>query len=172
MTDELTDGTARPTRRLRVALGSLAVVVVALGVAAIVLALELSRAKALDEAREDAVQAARQEALNLTSIDNEDLEADLKRVLDGATGEFREDFSQRAEQLRGILRQNQVVSQGRVIEAAVVRSDEDTATVLVVVDGTVKNVAIPQGAPRNYRMQLDLEKHDGRWLTSSLQFVG
>lgn len=124
------------------------------------------------DARAAALASARQEALNLTSIDSRAVEADLKRVLDGATGEFRADFAQRSTQLRSVLAQNAVVAEGRVLDAALVRGDRDTATALVVVDSSVKNKAAPQGRSNTYRMQLDLERHGGRWLTATLQFVG
>ena len=133
------------------------------------------KAKEIDDrqaARTAALAAARQEALNLTSIDTRDIDADLKAVLDGATGGFRTDFAARAADLKKVLADNNVIAEGNVLEAALVRADDASATALVVVDSTVKNKAAPQGRANTYRMQLDLEKHNGRWLTSTLQFVG
>ena len=143
-----------------------------LAAGALVGAVKLRDTANRNDARAAALGAARQEALNLTSIDGKDIDADLKRVQDGATGGFAKDFAQRAKDLRTVLTENAVVAEGHVIDAALVRGDLDTATVLVVVDSTVKNKAVPAGRANTYRMQLDLERHGSRWLTSALQFVG
>jgi Mce-associated membrane protein len=161
-----------PRRSSTVLVAVLSVLLVLLRAAALVGALQLREAKQRDDARAAALVAARQEALNLTSIDGRDIDADLKRVLDDATGGFKADFAQRSKDLKTVLTENQVVAEGKVLEAALVRSDTQTATALVVVDSNVKNKAAPQGRSNTYRMQLDLEKHGNRWLTSALQFVG
>jgi Mce-associated membrane protein len=161
-----------PPRAPVALVAALAVVLALLAGGALVGAVKLRDAARRDDARAAALAAARQEALNLTSIDGKDIDADLKRVQDGATGAFAKDFAQRAKDLKSVLTQNAVVAEGRVIDAALVRGDLDTATVLVVVDSTVKNTSVPAGRANTYRMQLDLERHGGRWLTSALQFVG
>ena len=136
--------------------------------------------------REDVLRAARQSALNLTSIDNREFAADVQRVLEGATGAFRADFEARSQDLEAVLTENQVVSEGSVIEAALVELQEDgtaapsalpcpaeaCATALVVVDSNVRNTAVPEGRVNTYRMKLQLERFDGQWLTSMLEFVG
>ena len=161
-----------PRRSPTVLIAVLSVLLILLAAAALVGALQLREDKQRDDARADALVAARQEALNLTSIDGRDIDADLQRVLDDATGGFKTDFAQRSKDLKTVLTENQVIAEGKVLEAALVRSDLDTATALVVVDSNVKNKAAPQGRSNTYRMQLDLERHNGRWLTSALQFVG
>ena len=170
--DATTPASDTPRRASTVLVASLSVLLLLLAAAALVGALKLREQSQRDDARAGALAAARQEALNLTSIDGRDIDADLKRVLDGATGGFKTDFAQRSKDLKTVLTENQVVAEGRVLEAALVRSDSETATALVVVDSTVKNKATPNGRSNTYRMQLDLERHDGRWLTSALQFVG
>jgi Mce-associated membrane protein len=93
-------------------------------------------------------------------------------VLDGATGEFRSDFAARADDLERLLTENEVVADGEVLEAGIVRSDRRSATALVVVDSTVSNTQTPNGRVNSYRMKLELEKVGDRWLTSVLEFVG
>lgn len=168
------EASASPTaRRAPVAMVVvLAVALVLLSAGALVGAVKLRDAAQRDNARAGALAAARQEALNLTSIDGKDIDGDIKRVQQGATGGFATDFANRSKDLKSVLTENQVVAQGRVIDAALVRGDLDTATALVVVDSSVKNKAAPAGRDNTYRMQLDLERHGNRWLTSSLQFVG
>lgn len=166
-------GTGTVGRRTPVALVvGVGVLLLALLAAAIVGSILLRGYDERATARAAALAAARQEALNLTSIDGRDIEADLERVLDGATGQFKTDFAQRSADLKKVLAENNVIAEGRVLEAALVRADTESATALVVVDSSVKNKAAPQGRSNTYRMQLDLERHNGRWLTSTLQFVG
>jgi Mce-associated membrane protein len=124
------------------------------------------------QAREDVLRAAAQSALNLTSIDNEEFDEDVARVLEGATGVFRADFESRSKDLKQVLTENEVVSEGKIVETALVELDGDAATALVVVDSNVKNTAVPEGRVNTYRMKLQLERRDGQWLTSQLEFVG
>ena len=161
---------SRPVRRVLLALGALTMV---LAVAVIVLAVQLRGYGKTDDARAAALAAARQSALNLTSIDTRDFDADVKRVAESATGAFLSDFQQRVQDkgFRDALTQSQVISEGRIVDAGLVRSDSRNATVLVVIDTTVRNTATPEGRVNPYRMQLELELRDGRWLTSDLQFV-
>ena len=166
------DGTEAPRRTATALIVVLSVLLVALAAAAVFGALELREMSQRDKARAAALAAARQEALNLTSIDGRDIDADLARVVAGATGGFKTDFEQRSKDLKSVLTENQVVAEGRVLEAALVRADDSTATALVVVDSNVKNKATPAGRSNTYRMQLDLERQGDRWLTSALQFVG
>src|SRR5690349_11368954 len=46
----------------------------------------------LDTARQQALAAARQEAVDFVSISAATIDGDLKRIADGATGDFRDEF--------------------------------------------------------------------------------
>jgi len=170
--DEEREEEATTRGRGRWLLVALAVLLALLALAMLVLGLRLRSAAAEQDAREDALRYASQLATNLTSISVQDLDADFEQVLDGATGEFEQDFSERSANLRQVLTTNEVVSEGTVLEAALVRADDETATALVVVDATVRNKANPQGGVTTYRMKLELERQGERWLTSTLEFVG
>ncbi|MER7377127.1 hypothetical protein [Streptomyces lanatus] len=125
-----------------------------------------------DRHRQDILAAARQSALNFTSLDYRHYDRDSANVLSGATGDFKKQFTAQTEQLTELVRQNKSVSEGQVLEAGIVRSDANSARVLVVADSKVTNTAVPQGEARTYRLQLDLVHRDGRWLTSDVEFVG
>ncbi|MCL8010320.1 hypothetical protein [Streptomyces sp. AS02] len=136
------------------------------------LALTLSAQRETDQRRQDILAAARQSALNFTSLDYRHYDRDSANVLSGATGDFKKQFAAQTEQLTDLVDQNKSVSEGQVLEAGIVRSDDDSARVLVVADSKVTNTAVPQGEARTYRLQLDLVLRDGRWLTSDVEFVG
>jgi Mce-associated membrane protein len=146
------------------------------GVACLVLvALTVPRLAATDEReqrRTEVLQAARQAAVNFTTLDYRQLDRDLGRVLDGATGEFRSQFEAGTKDLSELVTANQAVSEGEVLEAGIVSDDADSARVLVVADSTVTNAAETEPQKRHYRLQLDLVRDGERWLVSDLQFVG
>lgn len=125
-----------------------------------------------DERSQDVLAAARQEALNFISIDYRNFAQDSNNVLSGATGDFKQQFSDQSKTLQGLVTSNKAVSTGQVLRAGVVSSSPTAARVLVVADATVANSAAPAGQVRNYRLQLDLVDQNGQWLTSDIEFVG
>lgn len=136
------------------------------------LSMRLYEQRAAEQRRQDILAAARQSALNFTSLDYRRYGQDSARVLKGATGDFRKEFTAQTEELTELVARNKSVSEGQVLDAGIVRSDEDSARVLVVADSKVTNTAVPKGEARTYRLQLDLVHEDGRWLTSDVEFVG
>ncbi|MFJ5994176.1 hypothetical protein [Streptomyces sp. NPDC092370] len=136
------------------------------------LAFGLYQQREADQRRQGILAAARQSALNFTSLDYRHYDRDSANVLAGATGEFKKQFTAQTDQLTKLVAHNKSVSEGQVLEAGIVRSDEDSARVLVVADSKVTNTAAPEGEARTYRLQLDLVHKDGRWLTSDVEFVG
>jgi Mce-associated membrane protein len=125
-----------------------------------------------DMRREDILSAARQSALNFTSLDYRHYDRDSANVLKGATGDFKKQFSAQTHDLTELVAQNRSVSEGQVLDAGIVRCDAHSARVLVVADSKVTNTAVPKGEARTYRLQLDLVYRGGRWLTSDVEFVG
>ena len=171
------DSASRPAGRLstRSRAGLLAVLAV-VSVAAVALSAttltRLSDTSERDKRRTAVLGAARQQAVNFTTLDYQHLDRDLGRVLRGATGDFRKQFRSGTKDLSTLVTQNKAVSRGEVLDAGLVSSDDDSARVLVVADSTVTNAADPKPQKRHYRMQLDLVRHGDRWLVSDLQFVG
>ncbi|MCQ4043292.1 hypothetical protein ACFOSC_01020 [Streptantibioticus rubrisoli] len=121
---------------------------------------------------QDILAAARQLALNFTSLDYRHYDQDSKNVLNLATGDFRQQFASQTSNLTQLVTTNKSVSEGQVLDAGIARADAKSASVLVAVDSKVTNVSAPQGQARNYRLQVDLVFQGGRWLTSNVEFVG
>jgi len=151
---------------------ALAVLVLALLVTGGVLLSQWQEARAEDERRREVLRAATAEVVAFTTLDYRDIEPSVDRVLEGATGDFKEQFESSRPQLEQLSRDNESVSEGRVLKAGVVSMDEDSATVVVVADSQVTNKSTDEPQPRHYRLQLDLVLEGDRWLTSDLQFVG
>lgn len=163
---------ARSRSRLVVVLSALCVllVLVCLVLALVVRAHRATRSDAAT-ARENALAAGRQAILNLDALSATTIDKDLARVVAGATGTFKDQFVKAQGDLKSLVVAGKTESQGKILSAGVVRSDLDTATVLVAVDRLVKDTAHPDGVTAHDRWKLDLERHDGRWLVSALDAV-
>jgi Mce-associated membrane protein len=158
--------------RVRLLSAGLVAATVLTTVAAVWLGLKLADQRGAEQRRQDVLAAARQSALNFTSLDYRHYDRDSRNVLKGATGDFKKQFAAQTAQLTKLVAQNKSVSEGQVLEAGIVRSDARSARVLVVADSKVTNTAAPEGQARTYRLQLDLVRAGGRWLTSDVTFVG
>jgi Mce-associated membrane protein len=164
-------GPVRAGRRTVLTAGLVAATVLATALSAW-LGVLLSGQRTAEQRRQDVLAAARQSALNFTSLDYRHYGRDSANVLKGATGDFKKEFAAQTEELTKLVTRNKSVSEGQVLDAGIVRSDEHSARVLVVADSKVTNTAAPEGQARTYRLQLDLVHQDGRWLTSDVAFVG
>ncbi|MBO0828049.1 MAG: hypothetical protein J2P24_09730, partial [Streptosporangiales bacterium] len=112
-----------------------------------------------DESRRQVVlQAARQQALNFTTIGYPTVDRDINRVIAGATGDFKSSYQQNRGTIKDTVTKNKSTSKGEVLDAGLVSIDSDSAVALVVADASVTNVAYKKPTLRNYRMQLDLSK--------------
>jgi Mce-associated membrane protein len=165
-------GFLAPGVRARVLSAGLVVATVLTTALTIWLSVQLYDRHEAEQRRQDILAAARQSALNFTSLDYRHYSQDSGNVLKSATGDFKKQFAAQTEELTQLVAQNKSVSEGQVLEAGIVRSDGHSARVLVVADSKVTNTAVPQGEARTYRLQLDLVYRNGRWLTSDVEFVG
>jgi Mce-associated membrane protein len=117
------------------------------------------------------VAAARQGIVNLTSLDFNKAKEDVQRVLDTATGAFRDDFQKRAEDFESVVKDSKAVTEGSVAAAAVESMNNDSAVVLVLANERVTNIAGAKDQPRTFRFRVSVV-HDGDQLKlSKVEFV-
>lgn len=147
------------------------VLAAALVAAASLLLLKLNDANADEDSRQSALQVARQVAVDLTTVTKDTAQQDVNRLLDVATGSFKDQFARQADVFRKVVQQASVTSKGTVAEAGVSSVDGDTVTVLAAVSATVQNADAPDGEQRQYRMKMQLHHEGDRWLVSDLEFV-
>ena len=159
------------TRRETLLIGLLALAAVAAVVAVVLLADRLGDLPEEEARRQEILQTARQQGVNITTLDYQTVDEDLQRVLALSTGTFRKEFRAGTKDLTDLVVKNKAVSTGEVLEAGIVTADSDSARVLVVADSTVSNGSSAQPQVRHYRMQLDMVRRGERWLTSTLTFV-
>ncbi len=123
----------------------------------------------LKTAAEEAQRAAVSYAQVLTSIDSDKVDENFQEVLDGATGEFKDMYTQSSVELRQLLIENKATARGVVIESAVQSASKDKAVVLLFVDQSVSNAKLPDPRIDRSRMKMTLEKVDGRWRASKVE---
>lgn len=154
-------------RRLSVAAGA-AVLVAAIAMS-VLLGSQVWHQHKLDEAGRQAQAAATTYAEVLTSIDSSKVDENFARVLDGATGEFKDMYTQSSVQLRQLLIDNKAAAHGMVLESAVKSASTDSVEVLLFVDQSVSNAANPQPRLDRSRIRMTMKKLDGRWLASKVE---
>ncbi len=168
---------SRLTGHLRTYAVALGVLCLALLVASVVLAVQVRSRSAsqqdLDQARADAVVAARQEMLNLDALSAATYDKDLARILAGATGTFQKQAASSfaLAMFKKPYLDRKSVSSGTIVVAGVVRADQSTATVLVADDRLLRDTSLKTGSVAKARWQFDMEKHDGHWLLANLERV-
>lgn len=118
-----------------------------------------------------AAAAATTEVEGLIDISGSTSEADMARLLDGATAGFRSELEAQTDRLQKALSDNAVKATGEAVSTGVVKLADGRATVVVAAVGTVANKKTKQAEPRNYRLRVDLQKVDDAWLVSGLEFV-
>ncbi|SHG80449.1 hypothetical protein [Geodermatophilus nigrescens] len=151
----------------------LAVLLVALVAAGVWLALPLFRGDTDSPVRTDTyvevLQAARSGVVDLTSFDAVTIDDDIEQVRRVATGDLRDESLAQLQDRRQELVDAQAVVQTEVVGAGVVAADEDSGTVLLVLQSTQQSTASPQAQVLRYRIQVELVREDGRWVLSGIQ---
>jgi Mce-associated membrane protein len=127
-----------------------------------------------DDGRQAAVQAARVEAVNLTTISYETADRDLARIIAAATGTLKTQFVTQRKQLPTVLRRDKSISIGTVLAAGVTSQRGNTVKVLVAVDAQVSSAQSTKAGKlvKHYRMDMTLVRISGHWLVSQVGFSG
>jgi hypothetical protein len=161
-------GQGRPAPRvsarlIRIVSLVLAVVLVLAAGAAVWMALKARSADDQKEDRARAVSVASQFALRVDTFEGKDIDAYSKRIQELLTTKYKSEFDKQFEPFKQVYAQAQAVGTGKVLMAGVASYDDDSATVLVVHDGSVKS-KLGQSQVRHQRWTVNMVKVRGRWL--------
>ena len=121
--------------------------------------------------RQELVQVARQGAVNLTSIDFEHVDADVKRILDSSTGEFLDEFNSRSGPFIEVVKKVQSKSVGTVTAAGIESVNGQEGQVLVAVTVKTSTKGVPDEQPRYWRMRMTVAKQGADAKVSKVAFV-
>lgn len=125
----------------------------------------------VQQQRRQFLEVGRQAALNLTTIDFGEVDKDVSRILDSATGQFLDDFQKRAQPFIDVVRQAKSRSEGTVAEAGIESIDGNGAQVLVAVQVKTSVEGGAGSQPRGWRMRIDVQKVGSDIKVSDVQFV-
>jgi Mce-associated membrane protein len=156
---------------VRLALVAGLVVILALGGLTGWLGFRAYQSHQADAQRKVFLQVGRQGALNLTTIDFQHVDEDVKRILDSATGTFYDDFQQRAQPFTEVVRQVRSTSVGTVTEAGIESESADEAQVLVAVAVHTTIEGQPEQQQRPWRMRILVQKVGDDTKVSNVEFV-
>ncbi|HLS75187.1 MAG TPA: hypothetical protein VK083_00145 [Nocardia sp.] len=127
------------------------------------------RNQTLLNAHEEARQAACDYAPRLADYDANNLDAYFSGVLEGATGQWYEQFDDTSRELREVLTEGQVVSTVQSVECAIKTGDQTSAEAVVMIGQTISSVGTQgQPSPGQLAMVLRMEKTEGRWLVNQV----
>lgn len=165
--------TEKPRRnwRFRAVVAALAVLTVLAVAAGIFSYMQVRSDSEADRLRAEAVQAASQQAVNLLTVNSGNVDAQLAALTGNATGDFQRQFEGIAKTFGDVVRQGQVDSTGRVESAGVDQISGDTARVQLALSSDVRNAQSKDPQTRQYRITVDLERKEDRWLVAGMQFV-
>ncbi|MDF3337837.1 DUF3329 domain-containing protein [Mycolicibacterium septicum] len=158
-------------RRRRVLVGAVVAVFVAALALSGFLGWQVWQTHQVAQAGKQAQDAAVTYAQILTSIDSSKVDENFNQVLSGATGEFKDMYSQSSMQLRQLLIDNKASAHGVVVDSAVQSASKDKVVVLLFVDQSVSNTTVPDPRIDRSRIKMTMEKVDGQWRASKVELA-
>lgn len=160
-----------PRSRWTVLVAGLSTLLVALLVATVALFVQNTRVDDLAAQRPVVMDAARKVALDLTTTSPDTAGQRIQSLIQGSTGQFRNEISATSAAFETILKQSEVSSSAIVTAAGIEQLQADTATALVSVTIAITNNEAPQGTVQRAKMAVQLQRDGDRWLVSAVEYV-
>jgi hypothetical protein len=120
----------------------------------------------------EALQAARSGVVDMTSFDYLTLDDDIEQIRRVSTGELREEAVDELDASRQQITDAQAVINTEVVGGGVTKAGSSAATVWLVIQSTQESNQSEQAQVARYRIEVELEKPDGRWLLSGIKGTG
>ena len=125
----------------------------------------------VQQQRELFIQAGRQGALNLTTIDWQHADSDVQRILDSATGTFYDEFSKRRQLFIEVVKKAQSKSVGTITEAGLESESGDEAQLMVAVSVKTASLGAAEQPPGAWRIRISVMKVGTEVKISNVRFV-
>lgn len=135
------------------------------------MAWQLRAANQLHAREAEAAAVARQGVVNIMSLDFTNAEGDVQRVIDSATGKFKEDFESESKFLIEALEKSKVITEVTVNAVAVDSLNDDTAVVLVSAKSQASNAEDQRQDPQQFRVAVTLARDSGALKMSQVDFL-
>jgi Mce-associated membrane protein len=169
--DGFKDAALADTSHMRLALVSGTVVALVLTALVGWLGFAAYQSHRVQQQRELFIQAGRQGALNLTTIDWQHADSDVQRILDSATGTFRDEFSERRQPFIEVVKKAQSKSVGTITEAGLESESGDEAQLMVAVSVKTASLGAAEQPPGAWRIRISVLKVGNEVKISNVRFV-
>lgn len=125
------------------------------------------------EARDSALDAARQAALNLTSMNPDDVDGSMKLMQSSMTGQMLDEFDQNRDRIKQTAEQAKTRLESTVLGSSLISldSERDKASAIVVVKQTQTAPNVPVQSFRA-TWTLDMAKVGGTWRVDQANSLG
>ncbi len=156
------------------AAATMAAIVLTIGFAAASTYMVLQHRDANQRQKREAafVAGAKQGVVNMISLDFTKAKADVQRVIDSSTGQFRDEFQQRSNDFISVVEQSKAITEGTVNAAALESVADTSAVVLVAATSRVTNS--PPGKdepPKIWRLRVTVADDGGKYKMSKVEYV-
>lgn len=121
--------------------------------------------------RAEFAAAAEQVAVTLMSVDFDDPQTGVQRILDNSVDPFRSEFQSTTTDFVKLSEDAEVTTKAVANAAAVQSISGDTAVVLVAASSTVTTAEGVAEAPRSWQLKLDLRRDGDRIKMSKVDFL-
>jgi Mce-associated membrane protein len=115
--------------------------------------------------------AGRQSVVTLMSLDYNQAQEDVQRIIDNSIGQFKDDFQNQSADFVKVAQESKVITEVTVNSVAVESMSDDSAVVLVAATSRVTNTAGANQEPRSWRLSVDLQRDGGQIKMSKVEFV-
>lgn len=117
------------------------------------------------------LEAGRQAALDLTSVEYTRVEADVQRILAASTGSFRADFERRSPPFVEEVLRTKSTSVGQIVEAAVESVAGEQAKVIVAVRVTTTRDGSSDQRVKSWRMRVSVSRTGAGFKVSNVEMI-
>ncbi|MFC9664652.1 hypothetical protein ACFVJ5_30845 [Nocardia sp. NPDC127606] len=121
------------------------------------------------EVQNSARTTACEYAKTMTNYNAQNIDQYIGNVLDGATGEFKTEFSKTSSELKDVITSAQIKSEARDTSCGVANADDEHAEVVVAMSVSISSLGT-QGrqVPSQISLVATMDRIDGHWLVSKL----
>lgn len=160
---------ARLRRRAKAALRGVAAVIFVAAVSAVCYeSWLLAQQRQRNLATAQAVDAAANYAVTLTSTSTDTIDQNITDILNGATGEFKDRYTKASSRLRQALIEYKVSTRGVVVDSAVKAAVKDRVDTVLLVQESVTNSMSHDPHTELTAVRITMERVNGRWLASKV----
>ncbi|AMU67776.1 hypothetical protein [Mycobacteroides abscessus] len=153
------------------ALTAAAIVAIAIVALAAIIGRLYEEQRIEEQSSREALAAAQEFANVMINVDSAKLDESSNKTLERSTGDFKQKYSESSTTLRQVMIENKAKATGVVVDSAVKSATPDKVEVLLFIDQAVSNVAIPDARMDRSRVQITMQKVDGRWLASDVELT-